>query len=126
MKRRTAPGRRALCGLLLLGVACTSSGQAVDVVLTWHLVDGRSCLDTAVSQVVVAMDGGVTPGTSVNGICHAHSVDNQMKLSGVRPGAQLHAKALSMDNAVVYRAELVVSDPVPAQLDLPLYFTGGE
>jgi hypothetical protein len=110
--------------LLLLGgglVGC-AAGDAKDVVVAWRLIDGRSCVDTAVVQVTIDLDGG----TTASGICHSQPTANRIAISGVRPGATLHAKALSGRQAVLYRAELTVADPVASLLDLALYYTGGQ
>ena len=79
-------------------------------------------MDTSVAQVTVDGDGGIT----ATGICHAKNNDNQLMLKGLRVGMTLHARALSASQAVLYRAELRLADPLPAVIDLPLYYTGGE
>jgi hypothetical protein len=97
----------------LLGLALAfllpgcSSGDVRDAQVAWRLVDGRSCMDTAVVQV-------------------AKAAENQVMVKGVRVGARLRARAQSAQDAVLYRGELRIVEPIPAVIDLPMYYTGGE
>jgi len=109
-----------------LFAADCSSGQPRDVTVTWHLVDGRSCLDTAMTTVNVSMQGGVSTGTMATGSCYAQTSSNRIQLSGVQPGAQINVQGLSANSAVLYRGTLLVNSPVPATIDIPLYYTGGQ
>lgn len=83
-------------------------------------------MDTAVVQVTVDVEGGAMAGATATGPCHADALANQLPVKGVRVGAKLHAKAQSAQEAIIYRGELQLVDPVPAVIELPLYYTGGE
>lgn len=109
-----------------LGLFGCASGESKDAVVLWSLVDRRSCMDTAVVQVTVDIEGGAMAGATANGPCHANSLENQLPIKGVRAGAKLHAKAQSAQEAIIYRGELRLPDPVPAVIELPLYYTGGD
>jgi hypothetical protein len=111
-----------LAGAALVFCAGCAQGEAKDVVVLWHLVDRRSCMDTAVAQVTVDVVGGAT----ATGGCHANALDNQLPVKGVRAGDTLSARAQSAQEAIIYRGELKLADPVPAVIELPLYYTGGD
>lgn len=111
---------------LILGISGCASGDAKDVVVLWRLVDRRSCMDTAVVQVTVDVEGGATADATATGPCHANALENQLPVKGVRGGAKLRAKAQSAQEAIIYRGELRIDDPVPGVIELPLYYTGGE
>lgn len=108
----------------LLGACAPEAPQEAAVV--WHLADGRSCVDTAVVQVTIEVEGGAMTSLPTTGPCHAHPSENQFTLKGLIAGAKLHARALSAQEAVLYRGELRLADPVPLLIELPLYYTGGE
>jgi hypothetical protein len=115
-------------GLLLLAtpLAGCTDGDAKDVVAVWRLIDGRSCVDTAVVQVTIDVEGGSSASGSASGLCHSQASGNRIALSGIKPGAKLHVKARSGRDAVLYRADYTAPDPVLPTIDLPLYYTGGE
>ncbi len=110
---------------LVLSEAC-APGDSKDVMVAWSLFDGRPCTDTAIAKVNLHLEGGAQVGTTASDICHALAGANRIPLHGVRAGAQLQAQALSAEQAVLYRAELTIPDPVPALISLPLYYTGGD
>jgi hypothetical protein len=110
------------CGLLL---SCGGTGIPRDAVVAWRLADGRVCADAAVVKVIIELDGGLKPGTSATGGCSAFDEKNRIAVPGVVPGSKLRARALSSDDAVLYRGVSVAPDPIPTILELPMYFTGG-
>jgi hypothetical protein len=119
-------------GVLVLGlglglgqVGC-APGDAKDAVALWYLIDGRACVDTAVVEVTVDVEDGATAGAMATGTCHINRFDNQLPVKGVRAGARLVAKAKSAQESIIYRGDLRLTDPVPAVIELPLYYTGGE
>jgi hypothetical protein len=83
-------------------------------------------MDTAVVQVTVDVEGGGMAGATASGPCHANPLENQLPVKGIRVGTQLHARAQSAQEAVLYRGQLRLVDPLPAVIELPLYYTGGE
>lgn len=90
--------------------------------VAWSLVDGRSCLDTAIDRVTIDHDGNA----SATGACNSLPAENQISVSGVHAGETLRARALSPTEAIVYRGELLIPDPVPPVVALTLYYTGGQ
>lgn len=119
--------------LPMLGAAAMMSaiggcapGEAQDITVVWQLADGRLCVDTAVAKVQIELSDGKSANSIATGACHAHPGENQIPLHAVRPGMTLHGKGLSAQDAVLYRGGVPVSDPVPAVLNLTLYYTGGE
>lgn len=114
-----------LCGLGLLG-GCGSGGVPRDALVAWQLADGRACVDAAVVKVIIELDGGLKPGTSASGGCSIFAEKNRIAVPGIVPGAKLRARALSADDAVLYRGSLMATDPIPPLLELPLYYTGGK
>ena len=117
------------CGLVLscLGsLGCGNTGIPRDALVAWRLADGRVCADAAVVKVIIELDGGLRPGTSGMGDCSRFEEKNRIALPGVIPGAKLRARALSSDDAVLYRGTGVAPDPIPPLFELSLYFTGGK
>lgn len=109
--------------LALLGTAggC-SSGEARTLLVAWQLVDGRSCVDTAIEKVTIDLEGN----SSMTGACSAQPAENQISVGGIKAGARLRARALSPTEAILYRGDLIVPDPVPPAIPMTLYYTGGE
>lgn len=109
--------------LTLLGTAggCASA-EARTVLVAWVLVDGRSCVDTAIEKVTIELEGS----SSTTGVCSSLPAANQLSIAGLKAGARLHARALSPTEAILYRGDLTVPDPVPPTLQMTLYYTGGE
>jgi hypothetical protein len=106
---------------LLAGCSAPSVPQSVTV--HWQLVDGRSCLDAAVVSISISGAGG----DPTSQLCPADpSAQGSLLVPSVPPGAQLSVSGLSGSNTVLYRGQVAVPDPVPPQLDVILYYTGGQ
>lgn len=111
---------------MMSAIGGCAQGEAQDITVVWQLVDGRLCVDAAIAKVQVDFSDGKSASSMATGVCHAHPGENQIPLRAVRPGMTLHGKGLSAQDAVLYRGDVPVSDPVPAVLNLTLYYTGGE
>lgn len=113
----------ALAVLTGAGPACGPAPTPTESTLTWLLADGRVCSDAGVVRLVAAIDGGLpTLATTRCG----PATGNRMVLPGLLPGQRLNVRAESATQAPLYRGELDLPDPVPNQLLITLYFTGGK
>jgi hypothetical protein len=110
---------------VLSGLCACSPGDARDATVLWRLADGRSCLDTAVVQVTLELEGGAMPGATATGVCRAHPAENQLQIKGVLPGAKLRGRGLTAQQTEIYRGEVLAPDPVPAAIELPMSYVGG-
>lgn len=90
-----------------------------DLLLSWTLVDGRSCVEAGVPSVYVGPPGG----QYVRLECSAglgRTVD-----VGRIPFGPLDIQAASVDGATLYRATTEMPDEDPARLSVVLDFVGG-
>ena len=121
--RLTRFGAVAVALLTGAGPACGPAPTPTESTLTWLLADGRVCSDAGVVRLIAAIDGGLpTLATTRCG----PATGNRMVLPGLLPGQHLRVRAESASEAPLYRGELDLPDPVPNQLLITLYFTGGK
>lgn len=112
---------------LVLGASGCGSADPQSVAVRWLLADGRSCIDAAVVEVVITPEGSAGAGAPVSQACPRTETANPvLVVPAVAPGTLLHGRALSDGDSVLYRADLRLPDPLPQDLDMTLYFTGGQ
>lgn len=118
-----------LIGLIGLLPLCTATGcgggTPVDVTLLWRLVDGRSCVDTAIIRTVAEI-AGQTPPTIYEGRCSERPENNRLQLPAVAPSAHILLRAETLNKLPIYRGEVRIANPVPPVIETELYYTGGQ
>jgi hypothetical protein len=101
-------------------------GTARPLPVRWHLADGRSCFEAGVVGFRFSLEGGALDNSVETVRCSADPKLMQVTLAGALPGARLLGEGDSAGAAPLYRGELTLADPLPAEQLLPLFFTGGK
>lgn len=114
----------SLWGLALLS-GC-GGGTARPLSVRWHLTDGRTCFEAGVVGFRLSIEGGALENSLATVRCSADPKNMQVTLPGALPGARLLGEGDSAAEAPLYRGELTLGDPLPAEQELPLVFTGGK
>lgn len=109
---------------LLLGLGC-GGGAPADVTLLWRLVDGRSCVDTAIIRTLAEVEGR-TPRTAYESRCSERPENNRIQLPQVPPGAHILLRAETLSEVPIYRGEVRLGNSVPPFVETELYYTGGQ
>lgn len=123
---RWAAARLSFLGLLPLALALGCGGGApADVTLLWRLVDGRSCVDTAIIRTVAEIEGQ-TPPTIYESRCSERPENNRLQLPAVAPSAHILLRAETLNKLPIYRGEVRITNPVPPVIETELYYTGGQ
>lgn len=73
-----------------------------------------------------SLEGGALENSVETVRCSADPKLMQVTLAGALPGARLLGEGDSAGAAPLYRGELTLPDPLPAEQLLPLLFTGGK
>lgn len=110
--------------LPLLGLSGCGGREAGDVMVLWHLVDGRSCVDTAIVRTVAEVEGQ-TPHMTYESRCNERAELNRIAIPRVPPGGRILLRGETLSQTPVYRGLVAVSNPVPPFLEVDLYPTGG-
>lgn len=112
-------------GGLALWCGC-GGGTARPLQVRWHLADGRSCFEAGVVGFRFSLEGGALENSVETVRCSADPKLMQVTLAGALPGAKLLGEGDSAGGAPLYRGEVTLADPLPAEQQLPLLFTGGK
>ena len=119
---RTAMAATALLSLLdLPGCGGRDPG---DVTILWRLVDGRSCVDTAIIRTVAEVEGQ-TPHMTYESRCNERSEQNRIAIPRVPAGSRILLRGETLSQTAVYRGLIAAPSPVPPCLEVDLYPTGG-
>lgn len=111
--------------LCLLGGLGCGGGQPADLTLLWRLVDGRSCVDTAIIRTLAEVEGR-TPQTTYESRCSERPENNRVQIPAVVPGARILLRGETLGQVPIYRGELRIGNPVPPLVETELYYTGGQ
>lgn len=109
---------------LALALGC-GGGAPADVTLLWRLVDGRSCVDTAIIRTVAEIEGQ-TPPTLYESRCSERPENNRLQLPAVAPSTHILLRAETLNKLPIYRGEVRITNPVPPVIETELYYTGGK
>lgn len=74
----------------------------------------------------LSLEGGALENSVATVRCSADPKLMQVTLAGALPGSKLLGEGDSAGEAPLYRGELTLGDPLPAEQLLPLLFTGGK
>lgn len=123
--RRASVRLSVMAVLPLFSVLGCGGGAPADVTLLWRLVDGRSCVDTAIIRTVAEIEGQ-TPPTIYESRCSQRPENNRLQLPAVAPSAHILLRAETLNKLPIYRGEVRIANPVPPVIETELYYTGGQ